>query len=244
METASHEPSLALLWTDIVVRFSTTSALCGLTPEATRALMRYVSHCCGLLVTAEHLKKRRYRFFPYRNIREISAFVCITGDTVMASNAGIFFAGMGTTFIILGAGFGGGLMMATSALKEPTGYQNRASAEPPSPTRVILPSTAEAAQPPQPSQRIATPEPPTPPPQPVKGAQAPIEKQVEMVDTRKAEAEQRERRKRYAERNAKRQAERANRQQQMEQGERQEAPIMAFGGDEPRRNGGFGFFGN
>ena len=164
----------------------------------------------------------------------------------MASNAGIFLAGAGTTFIILGAGFGGGLMMATSALKEPTEHRNHASAEPPSPVRVILPSTAEAAQPPQPSQQTATtPQPPMPPPlQPVKEAQAPVEKQVEQVDTRKAEAEQRERRKRYAERKAKRQAERAKRQQQIEQGEHQEAPIMAFGGDEPRRSGGFGFFGN
>jgi hypothetical protein len=51
-------------------------------------------------------------------------FLCITGDTVMALNAGIFFAGMGTTLIILGTGFGGGLMMATSALKEPIGYQS------------------------------------------------------------------------------------------------------------------------
>ncbi|HMF66664.1 MAG TPA: hypothetical protein VK602_03545 [Phyllobacterium sp.] len=162
----------------------------------------------------------------------------------MASNAGIFLAGVGTTFIILGAGFGGGLMMATSALKEPTGYQKHVSTEPPSPVRVILPSTAEASQPRPPSQQIATaPEPP--PQQPVKGAQAPVEQQVvEKVDTRKAEAEQRERRKRYAERKAKRQAERANRQQQIEQGEHQEAPIMAFGSDEPRRSGGFGFFGN
>src|SRR3954468_12932148 len=145
----------------------------------------------------------------------------------MASNAGIFLAGVGTTFIILGAGFAGGLMMATSALKEPTGFQNRASAEPPSPVRVILPSTAEAAEPPQASQQIATaPEPPLPPP--VKEAQAPVERQVEKVDTRKAEAEQRERRKRYAERKAKRQAERAKRQQQIEQGEHQEAPIMAL----------------
>src|SRR5215213_3700312 len=127
----------------------------------------------------------------------------------MASNAGIFLAGVGTTFIILGAGFAGGLMIATSALKEPTEYQNRASAEPPSPARVILPSTTEAAQPPQASQQIATaPE----PLQPVKGAQTPVERQVENVDTRKAEAEQRERRKRYAERQAKRKAERAKRQ--------------------------------
>ena len=159
----------------------------------------------------------------------------------MASNAGIFLAGVGTTFIILGAGFAGGLMIATSALKEPTDYHNRASAEAPSPVRVVLPSTKEAAQPPQASHQIATaPE----PLQPVKGAQTPVERQVENVDTRKAEAEQRERRKRYAERKARRQAERAKRQQQIERGEPQEAPIFAFGGDEPRRSGGFGFFGN
>jgi type IV secretory pathway VirB10-like protein len=163
----------------------------------------------------------------------------------MASNAGIFLAGVGTTFIILGAGFAGGLMIATSALKEPTEYQNRASAEPPSPARVILPSTTEAAQPPQASQQIATaPEPPLPPLQLVKGAQTTVERLVENVDTRKVEAEQRERRKRYAERKAKRQAERAKRQRQIEQGEHHEAPIVAFGGDEPRRSGGFGFFGN
>jgi outer membrane biosynthesis protein TonB len=198
----------------------------------------------AIALTTDHLKARRYQFFPHGTYVEISAFVCITGVAVMASNAGIFFAGVGTTFIILGAGFGGGLMMATSALKEPTEYQNGAAKEPPSPVRVILPSTAEAAQPPQPSQQIATaPEPPLPPLQPVKGAQAPVERQVEKVD-RKAEAEQRERRQRYAERKAKRQAERARRQQQREQGEHQEAPIMAFGGDEPRRSGGFGYFGN
>jgi hypothetical protein len=68
----------------------------------------------------------------------------------MASSAAIFFAGVGTTFMILGAGFGGGLMIAKSALQEPAGYQNRAPAEPPSPDRIVLPSTAEAAQPPQP----------------------------------------------------------------------------------------------
>jgi hypothetical protein len=168
----------------------------------------------------------------------------ITGDAVMASNAGIFFAGVGTTFIILGAGFGGGLMMAKSALNEPTGYQTRASAEPPSPARVILPSSAEAARPPQPPQHIdATPQPP-PQMQPVKEAEPSVEKPVDKMDTRKAEAERREHRKRYAERKAKRQAERTKRQQQIEQGERLEAPILAFGGDERRQSGGFGFFGN
>jgi hypothetical protein len=136
-------------------------------------------------------------------------------------------------------------MIATSALKETTEYQNRASVEPPSPARVVLPSTTEAAQPPPPSQQITTgPEPPLPPPlQPVKGAHTPVERQVEAVDTRKAEAEQRERGKRHAERKARRQAQRAKRQRQIEQGEHQETPIVAFGGDEPRGSGGFGFFG-
>jgi type IV secretory pathway VirB10-like protein len=164
----------------------------------------------------------------------------------MASNAGIFFAGVGTTLIILGAGFGGGLMMATSALKEPVGYQKRTSNELPPAARVILPSTAEAAQPPQSAQQTATaPEPPPPPPvQPAKEAEPAVQKQVEKVDTKKVESEQRERRKRYAERKARRQAERDKRQQQIERNEPQETPILAFGGDEPSRSGGFGFFGN
>lgn len=165
----------------------------------------------------------------------------------MASNAAIFFAGVGTTFVILGAGFGGGLMMATSALKEPTGYQNRGAAEPPLPARVILPSTAEAAQPPQPpqpSQQVATAPEPPPPLQSVKPSEAPVEKQAVPVDTKKVEAKQRDRRKRYAERKAKLNAERARRQRHMEPDEPQKAPIMAFGGDEPGGSRGFGFFGN
>lgn len=78
----------------------------------------------AIALTAEHLKKRRYHFSRAGTYAEISVFLCITGDTVMALNAGIFFAGMGTTLIILGTGFGGGLTMATSALKEPIGYQS------------------------------------------------------------------------------------------------------------------------
>ncbi len=35
----------------------------------------------------------------------------------MASNARIFFAGVGTTFVILAIGFGGGAMLAKSALQ-------------------------------------------------------------------------------------------------------------------------------
>jgi outer membrane biosynthesis protein TonB len=159
----------------------------------------------------------------------------------MATNARIFFAGVGTTFIILGIGFGGGLFMANSALKEPAGYRARAKAEPSSPVRVVLPSSAEAAQAPAPSRpsqtlpQAAAVEPPS-----EQAKAAPPEKHVEKIDTRKAEADARERRKRYAERKAKREAVRAR--QQMEPRERVDAPVMAFGGDETQR--GFGFFGN
>lgn len=165
----------------------------------------------------------------------------------MASKAGIFFAGVGTTFLILGAGFGGGLLMASNALQESPTYQARvAPPAAPLPVRVILPSTAEAAQPPQPpvQQVAAVPESATPQPQPAGETHASAEKQVEKADA-KAEAAQKERRKRYAERKAKRQAaERARRQQQQAaQGERRDAPVMAFGGDEPASRP-FSLFGN
>jgi hypothetical protein len=161
------------------------------------------------------------------------AFTCIIGDTVMASSARIFFAGVGTTFVILGVGFGGGLLMATSALKEPTGYPAHATADPPSPVRVILPASAEAAQPPQPPQQVAA---VASAPEPVKEVQP--DKRVEKVDTKKAEVEARERRKRYAERKAKREAARAR--QQLEARERVDAPVMAFSGDDTPRLGLFG----
>jgi outer membrane biosynthesis protein TonB len=163
----------------------------------------------------------------------MAAFTYIVGDTVMASSARIFFAGVGTTFVILGVGFGGGLLLAKSALKEPTGYQARATAEPPSPIRVVLPASAEAAQPPQPPQQVAAVE---SAPEPVKEVQP--EKRVEKVDTKKAEAEVRERRKRYAERKAKREAARAR--QQLEARARVDTPVMAFGGDDTSRLGLFG----
>jgi hypothetical protein len=104
----------------------------------------------------------------------------------MASHARIFFAGMGTTLVILGAGFGGGLMMAESALNEPVGYRRLASApEPPSPARIVLPSSAEAAQPPQPPPQIAAAPQPPPEIQPVKEAQPPVERRVDKIDTRR-----------------------------------------------------------
>src|SRR3954447_17943612 len=121
----------------------------------------------------------------------------------MPSNASIFFAGIGTTFLILGAGFGGGMMMANSALKEPNHYQSRTTAEAPTPLRVVLPSSAAAAEPKQPPQQPASAPEAAAPPQiaPAKEAQA-LPGKVEKADTRKAEA-QRERRQRSAERKAK-----------------------------------------
>jgi hypothetical protein len=166
----------------------------------------------------------------------------------MASNLRIFFAGVGTTFVLLGMGFGGGLMMAKSALQEPIGDRPRASSELP-PARVILPSTKEAAlPPPTPKEQEVVATPPEPPPhpqaQPAKEvAQAPIEQQVDKVDTRKAKAEERARRKRIAERKTKQLAAERVRQQHVEPDERPRGPVMAFGGDEPRQSGGFGFFG-
>jgi hypothetical protein len=188
----------------------------------------------AIALTADHLKKRRYQAFPRGTYVEISAFVCIWRNCHGIER---------WHFLRRGRDH---FHHPRRRLWRRThdGHISLEGADRVPPARVILPSTADAAQPPS-SQPIATaPEPPLPPSRPVKGAQAPVERQVEKVDTRKAEAEQRERRKRYAERKAKWQAERIKRQQPIEQGEHQEAPIMAFGSDEPRRSGGFGFFGN
>jgi outer membrane biosynthesis protein TonB len=162
----------------------------------------------------------------------------------MSSKMRIFFAGVGTTFAILAVGFGGGLIMAKSALKEPAGYRARANTEAimPAimPVRVILPASAEAAQPPQPSAAAVAPPEPQPRVQPsVKEVQAPVEKQVEKADARKAEAEDRKRHRRYAEHKARKiAAARARQQQEPQTRERSEPGIMAFGG-EPRFGGGF-----
>ncbi|UFX44964.1 hypothetical protein HAP47_0039440 [Bradyrhizobium sp. 41S5] len=185
----------------------------------------------------------------------------------MTSKTAIFFAGVGTTFIILGAGFGGGLLMASSALKDTANAQTRVSSPAPAePARVVLPSTAEVAQAPQPANQpeSATPEAsPSPQPQvqpdPIKVVQAPVEKQVDAADARKSEVDERERRKQYAERKAKRIAsEQARRQQRrieqreqrrevpvlLDQAERREVPIMASEGDASPPRPFADFFGN
>ncbi|MCK1516103.1 hypothetical protein IVB22_26885 [Bradyrhizobium sp. 190] len=158
----------------------------------------------------------------------------------MASNARIFFAGAGTTFVILAIGFGGGLMLAKTAM-EPSA-SSRPIADQLPPVRVILPASAEAAMPPQPPVEPAAAPEPSPPVMAAKDAQQDFEKekQIERAERRKAEAEERARRKKYAERKARQEAARlVNRQQEQQPG------ILAFGGGGDQSRGGAGlFFGN
>jgi type IV secretory pathway VirB10-like protein len=113
-------------------------------------------------------------------------------------------AGIGTIFVIIAIGVGGGLMLAKTALKEPAGYQAPANTESTTSARVILPTSAEAAQPSPPdAATVPKPDPQTPAQPSVKQVQAPA---VEKVDTRKAQAQERDRRRRYAERKAKKMA--------------------------------------
>jgi hypothetical protein len=151
----------------------------------------------------------------------------------MTSNARIFFAGVGTTFVILAVGFGGGLLLAKSALHDQP-PQMRASSEPKPGMRVVLPPSAEPAI--LVAERIAGPE-SKPQVQPVREVQAKVEQQVEKEDPKKAERDLKAERRRYAERKAKRIAT-ARARQQVETRERTEPGIMAFGGDGPRMSFG------
>jgi hypothetical protein len=162
----------------------------------------------------------------------------------MASNAAIFFAGVGTTFLILGAGFGGGMLMATSALQDSrNSYQAHALEDLPAPIRVVLPASAQAAGPAEAQKKPAPSEQPATPPQvqpPANEAQIAPEK-VEKAETRKADSDKRKRR--QAERRTKRLA--AKRNHRHETDPPSEAPVMAFGRDEQQpSNGSFNLLGN
>ena len=148
----------------------------------------------------------------------------------MASSARIFFAGVGTTFAILALGFGGGLLLAKSALHDPP-VQARVSAEPPAGMRVILPASAEPAlQVRVPASALE--------PQPMADLQAAADKQVEKANPKKAERDVKAERRRHAERKARKMA--TEKARQRTEPQQWEPGIMAFGGDEPRSN----FFGN
>ena len=165
----------------------------------------------------------------------------------MATSTNAFFAGIGTTFVVLAIGFGGGLMLAKSAMKEPSGYQTRAAKQALAPVRVILPTSAEAAQPPQQPQQPASlsSEPASPAIEPARQVLPAAEKSMEKQDARKTEAEERERKRRYAERKARRQVEARAREQRQPQrlSEREDSPVIAFGGNSSARLGG-GLFAN
>ena len=172
----------------------------------------------------------------------------------MASSTRAFFAGIGTTFVILGVGFGGGLMVAKTALNDTPG-RTRLAAHQIEPARVVLPTTAEAAP---------TPEPAALPPEPASVEVIAPEQQVEKVDlkkpeavdTKKADAEERARKKRYAERKARKIAakQKMDTKHQIEPKQQLEATpeteparapqpaMMAYGWeDQPRQ---ISFFGN
>ncbi|MBR1279641.1 hypothetical protein [Bradyrhizobium sp. AUGA SZCCT0283] len=154
----------------------------------------------------------------------------------MASNARIFFAGIGTSFLILAVGFSAGLMLAKSALHDPPA-QNRTS-EPSPAMRVILPASAEPAQ-----QITAAAPAPVAQPQAQTG-QEPQTQVAQKSSENGAQGssirdERAERRKRDAARKAKRIAA-AKARQRMERQQPTEPGILAFGNDEPR----ISFFGN
>ena len=149
----------------------------------------------------------------------------------MASTARIFFAGIGTTFLILAVGFGGGLLLAKSTLHDPP-LQTRASSESNRSVRVILPTSAEPAM----QSTPIIPDEPMSEVHPVKEVQAPVTQPNEKADSKMGERERRAERRRYAERKAKRLAA-VRVRRQVEPLERSEPSIMAFGGDVSRTFG-------
>jgi hypothetical protein len=147
----------------------------------------------------------------------------------MATSAGAFFAGIGTTFVILAVGFGGGLFAAKSALNEPGGFQRRSTSEIPAGVRVVLPSSAEAApQPAELPQHQAFPSPVTQPAsEATKSVQLQADNRVEKVETLKFEADSRDRKRRYAERKKAKQAAEARARRNQQRAPQQETPVLA-----------------
>jgi type IV secretory pathway VirB10-like protein len=178
----------------------------------------------------------------------------------MASTMHTFFIGAGTTFAILTAGFSGGLMFAKNVREATPPAKIRPAADSLPSVRVILPSSAEAARPPETSEVsavTAVSSQAAPTPEPVAELHSPIvpdkevertpenDKKAERAERRKAEAEDRERRRRVAERRARRDAARiARRMEQQEQQPQARGPgIMAFDDAQPAGLGR-SFFGN
>ncbi len=142
----------------------------------------------------------------------------------MPSSPRTLYVGVVTTFAILTVGFSGATMIANSAsTKPPVGYQSHVTAQT-SPVRVILPTTAEAAQPPQPG--AAAPR-STSALQPL-SVQTPVENEVRKADMRRAQADEERSRSRYAERKSRKIAE-ARARQRMAPREAAQS-VLAFSG--------------
>jgi hypothetical protein len=155
----------------------------------------------------------------------------------MASNAVVFFAGVGTTFVILTAGFGTGLVFTKAAFDDARA-PTRADTRPPPSVRVILPAYGEPAPggtsvPDQPQTEASL---PTPEAQSVREAPRSVA-QVSTPDPRTVERNLRAERRKEAERKVRKLA--AARARQEMKAQTHPAPsVMAFGGDGPH------FFGN
>src|SRR3954453_4776617 len=111
----------------------------------------------------------------------------------MAAKERIFFAGVGITFAILAIGFGGGLLIASSAMKD-TATQKRVSSEPMPAARVVHPALAEPAlqiTAAAPTESADAPPGPVPAPQPLLPAMEGKETQVLPRDKSAERAEQR-----------------------------------------------------
>jgi type IV secretory pathway VirB10-like protein len=149
----------------------------------------------------------------------------------MASAASIFFAGVGTSVVLIGVGFGSGVLLGKAAVDLPQNSRTVASQDSvPSPARVILPTTTAATLPAdqlvEPAAEPAKPEPALKP-IPVKDVQK-QDSDREKQAARQAEKEKqqaakkaaaRERQKRYAAQKARQEAARRQQPQQEQQPE-------------------------
>jgi outer membrane biosynthesis protein TonB len=185
----------------------------------------------------------------------------------MASTERIFFAGVATTVLLIGAGFSGGVMLGKTAMDIPQAKE-QAVASPeklPPPARVVLPAVTEASVPipfvPESASHIQATAPtvqepqskPMPEPAVLPSKVVPAQKQdieKERPAEHQAEARkhseqrknaERERHRRHAERKARAARQEHQEQQQQEEDKQRESPgILAFdGGDEPLRQSGF-----
>ena len=168
-------------------------------------------------------------FFPGKQLKP-RPFVVYKRKTQMASNAVVFFAGVGSTFVILTAGFSSGLAFTKAAFDD-TRAPARVDLRPPPSVRVVLPAYGEPASSAAPvidehRTALAMPE-----AQPVREASKPVA-QVSMPDPKTVEANLRAERRKQAERKARKVAAAKARQDMIVQNQLPPR-VMAFGGDGP-----------